>query len=80
METQVKKWGNSLALRIPKPLADEMGLEEDSPVELTLLEGKLLLAPVAKTSPSLNDLLKQVTADNVHGEVETGAASGREIW
>jgi len=80
METQVKKWGNSLALRIPKPMAEEMGLEEDSPVELTLVEGKLMLVPVTKTSLSLADLLAQVTPENLHGEVDTGAPVGREIW
>ena len=44
----IQKWGNSLALRIPKPLAAEVGLEDNSPVELSLCEGKLVISPVAK--------------------------------
>ncbi len=80
MTTRVQKWGNSLALRIPKPLAIEAGLKDDSPVELSLQEGKLIIAPVIKSSVSLDDLLAKVTKKNLHGEVDTGPALGREVW
>jgi len=79
METQVKRWGNSLALRIPRPLAAEVGLEEDSPVELSLVEGRLVIAPLVEAF-SLDRLLAQVTDDNLHGEVDTGPALGGEVW
>jgi antitoxin MazE len=61
METKVKKWGNSLALRIPKPLALEVGLDDDSPVELSLSDGKLVIAPIVEEEMSLASLLAQVT-------------------
>jgi antitoxin MazE len=80
METRVKKWGNSLALRIPKPLAVEIGLKADSPVELSLLEGKLMIAPLVEPAPTLEQLLAQVSEDNLHGEVDTGPRVGREVW
>lgn len=80
METRVKKWGNSLALRIPKPLAAEAGLEEDSPVSLSLAEGKLVVDPVVKPKFSLDELLASVTAENLHEEVGTGPALGGEVW
>lgn len=80
METRVKKWGNSLALRIPKPLAAEVGLEDDSPVELSLVDGKLVIAPVGEPEFRLEHLLAQVTKDNLHGEVDTGPAVGGEVW
>jgi antitoxin MazE len=80
METRVKKWGNSLALRIPKPLAAEVGIEDNSPVELSLLDGKLIVAPVTESQYSLEGLLAQVTEENVHGEVDTGAPMGGEVW
>lgn len=80
MTTRVQKWGNSLALRIPKPLAIEAGLKDGSPVELSLQEGKLIIAPVIKSSVSLDDLLAKVTKKNLHGEVDTGPALGREVW
>jgi antitoxin MazE len=80
VETVVKKWGNSLALRIPKPLADEVGLEEDSTVDLFLEEGKLVIAPVIAPRYALNALLAEVTVENLHGEVDTGVAVGGEVW
>ena len=80
METRLKKWGNSLALRIPKLLATEVGLEEDTLVELSLANGKLILTPAVEPEWSLANLLAQVTEDNLHGEVDTGPVVGEEGW
>ena len=80
METRVKKWGNSLALRIPKVLADEAGLKEDSPVSVSLTEGKLVVDPVFKPEFDLDELLAAVTQENLHEEVVTGPAVGGEVW
>jgi antitoxin MazE len=80
MVTRVQKWGNSLALRIPKPLADEVGLREDSPVELRLRDNTLVIMPVVKPAFALTQLLAQVTKDNLHREVDTGPAVGGEAW
>jgi antitoxin MazE len=80
METRVKKWGNSLALRIPRPLAEEAGLEDESPVELSLVDGKLIVAPVTRPVFRLEDLLAQVTEENLQREVDTGPAVGDEAW
>ena len=80
METRVQKWGNSLALRVPKPLAAEIGLAQNSPVELSVQEGKIVVAPVAEPALSLKELLAQVTEENLHGEVGTGPAVGDEVW
>ena len=80
METRVQKWGNSLALRIPKPLAADAGLKDDSPVELSLVDGRLVITPMAKPGVDLEQLLAQVTESNLHGEVNTGPAMGGEIW
>jgi antitoxin MazE len=80
METVIKKWGNSLALRIPKPLADEVGLKEDSAVDLCLEDGRLVIVPAVAPQYALDALLARVTAGNLHGEVDTGAAVGGEVW
>ncbi|NLF14061.1 MAG: AbrB/MazE/SpoVT family DNA-binding domain-containing protein [Anaerolineaceae bacterium] len=80
METRVKVWGNSLALRIPKRMAEEVGLYEDSQVELRLEEGKLIIVPVSEPEYELDLLLAQVTPENRHGEVATGQAAGGEAW
>jgi antitoxin MazE len=80
METVIKKWGNSLALRIPKPLADEIGLEEDSAVDLYLEEGKLVIVPAMAPRYALESLLAEVTVENLHDEVDVGVAVGVEAW
>ena len=80
METRVKKWGNSLALRIPKPLATQVGLEANTLVRVLLRGEELVIAPVKPPSLKLEDLLAQVTEHNLHGEVFTGPAAGREEW
>jgi antitoxin MazE len=80
METRVSKWGNSLALRIPRPLAIEAGLDENSSVELSLVEGKLVISPRHQVEYNLEQLLAQVTEENIHYEVDTGPALGEEVW
>lgn len=80
MESRVQRWGNSLALRIPKPLAAEVGLKDNSAVELFLRDGRLIIVPVVKPKVSLERLLSQVTEKNKHHEVDTGAAVGGEAW
>lgn len=80
MRTRVQKWGNSLALRIPKSFATEAGLAEDSAVDLSLTEGKLVIQQVSEEPLRLEELLRRVTEENLHGEWDTGPAIGREIW
>ena len=79
MQARIQKWGNSLAIRIPKPFALEVGLEQNSLVAVSISEGKLVLEPV-KPVYSLEELLAQVTQDNLHQEIETGSAVGSEAW
>ena len=80
METRVQKWGNSLALRIPKPLADEIGLKDNSPVQLSLHDRQLVVVPVRVSTLNLDALLAQVTEANRHSEISTGVAVGGEAW
>lgn len=80
MKTRVQKWGNSLALRIPQSFAAEVRLTDGASVELSLIEGKLVIQPLAQPPFTLDDLLKGVTDENLHGEWDTGPAVGREVW
>jgi antitoxin MazE len=80
MRTTVQKWGNSLAVRIPKTFASEAKLAEDSPVELSLEEGRLVVTPVPRKRRTLAELLAQVTDDNIHPEVDWGPPVGKEVW
>ena len=74
MKARVQKWGNSLALRIPKTFASEVGLDSNSPVEMSLRDGKLIVVPVDKPKFTLKELLAKVTEENLHDEVDTGPA------
>lgn len=74
---QVQKWGNSLGVRIPKTLAMKVGLEEGSEVDIDVEKGHLVIKPKIKT---LEELLSQITPDNLHSEIQTGKARGRETW
>lgn len=80
MRVQVQKWGNSLALRIPRSFAVESHIEQGSMVELSLVEGKLVVVLVSKSAYTLDELLAGVTKKNLHSEVDTGAATGKELW
>jgi antitoxin MazE len=80
MKVQVQKWGNSLALRIPKSFAVESNIGQGSTVEVTLENGKIIVFPVAHPEFSLDEMLEQITPENLHGEVDTGDPVGRESW
>jgi len=80
MKARVQKWGNSLALRIPKSFATEAGLCEGTAVDLSVAEGKLVVQPHAEEPLSLDSLLAGITDENLHGEWDTGPAVGKEIW
>jgi antitoxin MazE len=80
MRTKVQKWGNSLALRIPKPFADEVGLQPDTAVEVSLEKGKLVVSRSRSSPIRLEELLQGITPGNLHREVDSGKPVGNEAW
>ena len=80
MKTQVSKWGNSLAVRIPRAFAEDLGVGPDSSVELTVEDGCLLIRPSVVPAYELETLLSSVTSENLHGEIEQDQAVGKEAW
>jgi antitoxin MazE len=79
MQTRIQKWGNSLAVRIPKAFAEEANLSEDSSVEMSVVNGKLIIQN-AVYIPTLEEMLAQITDDNIHDAVDWGGPVGKEIW
>ena len=79
MQTIIKKWGNSLALRIPVSITRETGLSDGSVVNIQMVEDSIVIKPVKKVYV-LEDLLSQVNDSNIHKETNTGDPVGREIW
>jgi antitoxin MazE len=83
MTTRVRKWGNGLAIRIPKALATEIGLSENAEVELSSDRGRLVITPLKRTRKrkySLKEMLRGITPENLHGEIDFGPPVGKEIW
>ena len=80
MQTRIQKWGNSLGLRIPRSFAAEARVAEGATVDLSVENGRLLVRPLRGRRYSLNGLLRHVSRRNLHGEVATGGAVGREAW
>lgn len=80
MQARVQKWGNSLAVRIPKSFATQSHLGQNTLIEMSLEEGKIVLVPIVQAEVTLEQLLESVSPSNLHGEVETGEAIGKEIW
>jgi antitoxin MazE len=79
MNVIARKWGNSLAFRIPSPIAHEFGISDGKRLEMKLENGKITINQPSKRY-SLSKLLSEITTDNIHDEVDSGAAQGRESW
>lgn len=80
MITNVAKWGNSLAIRIPQSLAKEICLTEQSEIDLSVVDGVIVMKPRTIKSYSLDELIQGITPENLHGEIDSGTAVGNEIW
>ena len=78
MTATIQKWGNSLALRIPLAVAKQIHVQEGDTVTLRVSPAGLTVKLVPKR-PSLDDLLAQVTSENLHAATEWGADVGREV-
>lgn len=79
MRTRVQKWGNSLAVRIPKPFAEGAGLKLATEVEVSLERGTLRVSAV-RPRWELRTLVSKVTTRNRHAETDVGESVGRESW
>ena len=80
MQTKIKKWGNSLALRIPKSFALNANLRQDELVDLSIDKERIIITPIYEKEYSLDELLGNVSEGNLHGEFDTGTPVGKEIW
>jgi antitoxin MazE len=86
MQTTVTKWGNSLAIRLPKVLANEINLTEHKKVELILQNDQIIIKPVQGSKmgrpkrKTLDELLKDATPEDFYPEINFGKPIGNEIW
>lgn len=78
METHIQKWGNSLAVRIPVEILKKLKLEQGSAVDLFIHEGHIAISPQATVT--LDNLLEQITSDNLHEICLDDDSQGKEAW
>jgi antitoxin MazE len=79
MTTKIQKWGNSLALRIPKSYAKTINISEGTNVKLNIDENKIIISREKKQTYTLNDLLAKVSGRNIHKEIVYGKPRGKEL-
>jgi antitoxin MazE len=84
MIVEFRKWGNSLAVRIPKALAKAVKANDGQRVEIKVENGALVLRPIVKPARkaryTLDELLSGMTRDNVRQEIDWGPGRGHEVW
>lgn len=81
MTTKVQKWGNSLAVRLPRHVAEDVDLGEGSVVNVAVRDRQIIICTTEKRRKySLGELVKGITPKNIHGEAEWGNSLGKEVW
>lgn len=79
MPATIQKWGNSLGLRIPRAIAEQVLLAEGTEVELDATGGVLTIRPKRRRKYKLSDLLAKAKGKDPHGEIDRGSPVGREM-
>lgn len=78
METKIRKWGNSLGIRIPMNIINDLSLKNGSTVDITENKETIIIRP--KKNRDLNELIEKISDENIHSEIDFGKAEGNEIW
>jgi len=80
MRIKIQKWGNSLALRIPKAFAFQSKIRQDEYVNLTLKDNKIIVEPENEKEYTLKELIAGINKSNLHSEIDLGKKAGNEYW
>ena len=80
MTAVIAKWGNSLAVRIPQAIAEQMQIQAGSEISMDIIDGKIVLTPHRRKKYTLDELLDGMTSANLHAEISTGVSIGNEVW
>lgn len=79
MLTRISKWGNSLGVRIPKAFAAEAGLDNGTPVDISVSAGRVVVTPIGREY-ELEELVERITPENRPTETDWGQPAGAEVW
>ena len=80
MTTTIQKWGNSMALRLPKAAAEAAHVGQGTKVHIHVIKGKIIIVPEGKPRYTLRELAGKITARNRQAEVDWGSPQGKEEW
>lgn len=80
MRIKIQKWGNSLALRIPKAFAFQSKIRQDEYVNLTLKDNKIIVEPEKEKKYTIKELIAGINKSNLHNEIDFGKREGNEYW
>ncbi len=80
MKTQLAKWGNSLAVRIPKPVAEAAKLRSGDALDVDVEGPGAVSIRKPQHEPTLQELVQRITPDNRHSETDWGLPAGKELW
>lgn len=78
MQVKAQKWGNSLAIRLPRALTRDANIQENQVLEARASRGQLIIEP--RKHPTLDELLAKLPDDYRESELSTGAPVGKEVW
>lgn len=76
----IKKWGNSLAVRLPKEITSKIDVHENSQVKINVINGDIVATPIKKTKIKLDEILEGITPENYGKVIDFGSPIGKEIW
>lgn len=80
MRAVVKKWGNSASVRIPATVLRAAQMRLNEPVDVREESGRIVIEPMRRKEYDLAELLREITRDNLHDEVQFGRPVGKEAW
>ena len=75
----MRKWGNSIGVRIPAGILTELNLSAEKKVNVRAEAGRIIIEPIIDSQETLEQLLGQITPDNVHSEIDFGQSVGKEL-
>jgi antitoxin MazE len=79
MKSVIKKWGNSAAIRLPAKILASAQIDINTEVEISPQKNCIIISPV-KQKYDLDNLIKEITLNNCHDEIDSGEPTGKEIW
>ena len=79
MQVTMRKWGNSIGVRIPAVILTELNLSAEKKVNVRAEAGRIIIEPIIDSQETLEQLLGQITPDNLHSEIDFGESVGKEL-